>query len=113
MPRKSDNIPINNPKLDKRVKLTDEQREEIRREYSTGLISQRQLAEKYKVSKRLIQFTIAPEKKKIAKEQFAERQSDGRYYNKEKHRVYTKKHRDYKKELWKSELLENPEKENP
>lgn len=105
MPRKSDATPIKNSKLDRRVKLTDEDKKNIIAEYATGLISQRGLAEKYGVSRRLIQFTLSPEKKERAKEQFAERQKDGRYYDKEKHRAYTKKHRDHKKELYKKGLI--------
>lgn len=105
MPRKSDGLAINNPKLDKRVSLTEEQRENIRQEYAAGGISKRGLGRKYKVSPRLIDFILFPERQEKAKQQFAERQKDGRYYDKEKHREYTKKHRDYKKELHGQGLL--------
>jgi len=110
MPYKFEKTPINNPNLDKRVKLTDEDRENIREEYKSGIISQRSLAKKYGVSRRLIQFILDPEKQEIAKKQFAERQKDGRYYSKEKQREYVKNHRDHKKELWKSGLLKEDEK---
>lgn len=100
MPRKSDRIPINDKTKDKRVKLTEEQRESIREEYKLGTISTRALAEKYGVSRRTIQFVIDPEKLKRNKQLFAERQKDGRYYDKDKHREYMKKHRDYKKYLY-------------
>lgn len=100
MPYKFDNLPINDPKHDKRVKLTEDDKEKIRQEYATGLISQRGLARKYKVSKRTIQFVLDPEKLERVKEQFKERRKDGRYYSKEKQREYMKKHRDHKKELW-------------
>jgi hypothetical protein len=106
MPHKFDNIPINNPEHDKRVKLTDDDREGIREDYSTGMFSQRDLAAKYGVSKRLIQFVLNPEKAEIAKQQFQERQKDGRYYDREKHNEYMKSHRDHKKELWEQGLLE-------
>lgn len=105
MPRKSDSISINNPKLDKRVKLTDEDRVNIVEDYATGLISQRGLAEKYGVSRRLIQFVLDPEKKERAQAQFNERQKDGRYYDKDKHSAYMKDHRDHKKELYKQGLI--------
>lgn len=105
MPRKSDTIPINNPKLDKRVKLTNEDKENIVRDYATGLISQRGLAEKYGVSRRSIQFVLDPEKKERAKEQFLERQKDGRYYDKDKHAKYMKEHRNRKKELYSKGLI--------
>lgn len=106
MPYKFDKIPINNPINDKRVKLTDEDRENIREEYSSGSTSQNKLAKKYGVSKRLIQFILNPEKKEIAKKQFAERQKDGRYYDKDKHKEYMKSHRNHKKDLYNKGLLD-------
>jgi|SRR6185312_4926910 len=105
MPYKFEKIPINNPKLDKRVKLTDEDRDNIKKEYEAGAISINGLARKYGVSKRLIQFTLFPERKEIAKQQFAERQKDGRYYDKDKHSEYMKNHRNHKKELYNKGLL--------
>lgn len=105
MPYKFDSIPINNSKNDKRVKLTDSDKEEIKKEYESGNISINALARKYGVSKRLIQFTLFPERKEKAKEMFAERQKDGRYYDKEKHKEYMKSHREHKKDLWNKGLL--------
>lgn len=107
MPSKFEKIPINNKEHDKRVKLTDEDRKNIREEYAGGGISQNGLAKKYGVSKRLIQFIINPEKAAIAKQQYAERRKDGRYYDKDKHKEHMKKHRDYKKELHEKGLLGN------
>ncbi|USL89382.1 hypothetical protein vBBceHLY2_00106 [Bacillus phage vB_BceH_LY2] len=54
VPSKIDKIPIDNQKHDKRVKLSDGDREGIREEYACGNISQNGLAKKYGVSKRLI-----------------------------------------------------------
>jgi predicted DNA-binding protein (UPF0251 family) len=105
MPYKSDKLPINNPKYDKRVKLTDEDKESIRIEYETGLISQRDLAKKYSVSRRLIQFVLSPEKQAVAREQFLERQKDGRYYDRERHNEQMKRHRNHKKELYKKRII--------
>ena len=49
MPYKSEKIKL--PKEhDRRIKLTDEQREEIREKYSTGLYSQRALAREYQAA---------------------------------------------------------------
>lgn len=107
MPYKFEKTPINNPKNDRRVKLTDEDRENIRKEYAEGEISQRGLAKKYNVSRRLIQFVLDPEKAEAARRQYAERRKDGRYYDKEKHREYVKEHRQHKKMLFeKGELGE-------
>lgn len=105
MPYKFDSIPINNPKLDRRVKLTEEDKRKIVEEYATGSVSIRQLARKYNVSRRLIQFTIFPERNERAKELFSERQKDGRYYDREKQNEYMKRHRNYKKKLWNEGLL--------
>lgn len=110
MPRKSDSLAINNPKYDKRVKLSEKEREEIREEYEQGGISYNKLAQKYGVSKILVQFIVNPEKAKIAKEQYSERRKDGRYYDKDKHSESTKKHRDYKKKLFEQGKLIQEEK---
>lgn len=105
MPNKYDKIPINDPKLDRRVKLSEEDKKKIQREYVAGGISINGLARKYKVSKRLIQFTLFPERKEKAKKMFAERQKDGRYYDKEAHTKSVREHREYKKELLEKGLL--------
>jgi transposase-like protein len=109
MPYKFDKIPINNEKHDKRVKLTTEDKENIVKEYATGAISIHGLARKYGVSKRTIQFTLFPERKEKAKQQYAERQKDGRYYDKKKHNEHMKRHRDHKKNLYKQGLLKSKE----
>lgn len=105
MPRKSDVIAINNPNNDRRFKLTEEDKEDIRKRYAKGDTSYSKLATEYGVSKRLIGLIIKPEKLEIMKKQFAERQKDGRYYDKDKHREYMKNHRDYKKKLYEQGLL--------
>lgn len=105
MPRISDSIPINNEKLDKRIKLTSKDKEAIVEEYGSGLISISALAKKYNVSKRTIQFTLFPERRERNASLYKERRRDGRYYDKEKHREDIKKHREYKKELYKSGLI--------
>lgn len=49
MPYKSEKIKL--PKeYDRRIKLTDEQREEIKEKYATGLYSQRALAREYQAA---------------------------------------------------------------
>lgn len=107
MPYKFEKTPINNPKNDKRVKLTEEDKKNIVKEYESGSISINSLAKKYGVSKRLIQFTLFPERKEKAKQLYKERQKDGRYYDKDKHKEYVKKHRDHKKDLWNKGLLDS------
>ena len=100
MPRKSDSVAIKNKSLDRRVKLTDEERIEIADAYKSGGTSYNKLAVEYGVSKRLIMFIVNPDKYEVAKNQFSERQKDGRYYDREKHNKAVREHRDYKKELF-------------
>ena len=95
----------NHPGLDKRYKLTSEDKENIQKDYKTGTISINSLAKKYNVSKRTIQFTLFPERKKRNQELQKERRKDGRYYDRENHRAYVKAHRNHKKELDKQGLL--------
>lgn len=78
---------------DKRVKLSEDDKKEIRKIYAQGLMSQRQLATMFNVSRRSIQFVLDPEKLKRNYEQFKERSKDGRYYDKERHKKYMREHR--------------------
>lgn len=100
MPYKSEKIKIEFTEKDKRIKLTDEQRENIKKEYETSLISQRALARKYKVDKKTIYNIIHPLKYQEQLENNKINQHSKQYYNKEKHKDYIKKHRRYKQELY-------------
>ncbi len=84
---------------DKRIKLTDDDREEIRKLYDECMLSQRKLAEMFNVSRRTIQFVLNPEKLKKNNEQRVERGKDGRYYDKEKQKEYMQQYRHQKKKL--------------
>ena len=108
MPYKSEKIKL--PKeLDRRVKLTDEQRKEIKNKYATGLYSQRTLAKEYNVSRRLTTFILDEEKQKRNAELLKERKLDGRYKpTKEEWAKTVREHRRYKQELYlKGELKED------
>jgi DNA-binding XRE family transcriptional regulator len=100
MPYKSEQIKIEFSQFDKRIKLTDEQKEKIREEYATGLISQRNLAKKYKVNRKTIFNIIHPKKYQAQLEKYKLNQHSKQYYQKEKHKEYIKKHRRYKQELY-------------
>lgn len=92
--------------FDRRIKLSDEQRAEIREKYKTGFYSQRQLAKEYNVSRRLITFILDDEKKAKCAEQFKERRKDGRYKpTKEERAAIQREHRRYKYSLYKKGLL--------
>lgn len=110
MPYKSEKIKLSETQ-DRRRKLTDKQREEIRNKYATGLYSQRTLAKEYNVSRRLITFILDDEKQKRNAELLKERKLDGRYKpTKEEWAKTVREHRRYKQELYlKGELKEDKE----
>ena len=100
MPYKSEKIKLSKEQ-DRRIKLTDKQRQEIRDKYATGLYSQRGLAAEYNVSRRLITFVLDDEKRKKCAEAFKERKADGRYKpTKEEWAKTMREHRRYKQELY-------------
>lgn len=105
MPRKSDSIAINNEKLDRRVKLTTEDKELVKWLREEEEISYQQLANRFGVSKRLIIFICKPETLEKCKEHRAERGGWKQYYIKEESTVKQKEHRDYKKELFSQGLI--------
>lgn len=84
-------------------KLNNEQKEEIKSLY--GQLSQRQLAKKYNVSRRLIVFIGCPEKLEQNRQSFKLRQKTGKYYHKEKQRQYVSRLRLRKTSLNKKNLL--------
>jgi hypothetical protein len=86
---------------DRRVKLTDVQREQIK-ENIEGL-SQRKLADKYGVSRRMIAFIVDPSKLEENKKRREERGGWKQYYNKEEHTFATREHRHYKQKIMQSE----------
>ena len=105
MPYKSEKIIIDHTKHDKRIKLTDEQRENIRKDYATGLISHRGLAEKYKVDRKTIYNILNPEKYLQELEKNKQTKHSKQYYNKEKQREYIKQHRRYKQKLYINKVI--------
>ena len=80
--------------LDRRIKLTDQQRDEIKT--NMEWLSQRKLALKYKVSRHLIRMVQYPEVYEAYLEAFKKRRKDWRYYNKDKHKEAIKSTRHYK-----------------
>ena len=97
MPYKCEPLHIPKPK-DRRVKLTDEQRIEIKA--SMGLYSQRKLAAMYNVSRRLITYILDPKKQEANLKQRAERGGSKIYYDKDKHTIAMRTHRQYKQQLY-------------
>jgi hypothetical protein len=105
MPRKSDLISIKNKSLDRRIKLTDEDKKLVLWLREEEQISYQKLANKFGVSKRLIIFVCKPETKIKDLDNRAKRGGSKTYYDREKHRVSMKEHRDYKKQLYQQGLL--------
>lgn len=97
-------------KHDKRRKLSDEDKTDIKQLYKRGGYSQRQLARLYNVSRRTIQFIIDPNKHIENLERRKERGGSAIYYDKNSQRQYMKTHRDYKKSLFDSGLLQENKK---
>lgn len=103
MPYKSEKIRLPGL-LDRRRKLEDWQREEIKQKYSTGLCSLMGLARKYNVSKTTILLIVNPESKKRhddrIKEHWRDYQQKGEEWNK-----VIREHRAYKQKLYKDGKL--------
>lgn len=113
MPYKSEKIKISGTGYDRRVKLADWERNEIRRESTEEGRSRRYLAKKYGVSRRLIQFIINPEKYDRAREQFKERRKDGRYKaSREEWAETMREHRRYKQRLYTGGQIEQSRRQN-
>lgn len=97
MPYKSEKIKISSTEYDRRRKLTDEDKEEIKQLVGMSI---RGIARMYGVDKRLIQFILYPERHT---KNLADRRARGgsmQYYDKEKHTKYIRKHRHYKQQLF-------------
>lgn len=98
---KSEKLKLKIPREERRsVKISTEQRDEIK----NSDLSISQLAKKYWVSRRLIDFYKNPERLERQKELYRERRKDGRYYDKEKHKDATRKTREYRKNILSSLL---------
>jgi DNA-binding XRE family transcriptional regulator len=105
MPRISDTIPIKNEKLDRRVKLTADDKELVKWLREEEQISYQKLANRFGVSKRLIIFICKPESKAKDLENRVKRGGSKIYYDRETHNASIKDHRDYKKELFSQGLI--------
>ena len=90
------------PGLDRRIRLTDEQRKEIA---AAEGFSIRELAEIFGVSRRTIQFIRNPEAKAQNIARRDERGGWRSYYDSAKHKARSKEHRKYKRQLDQQGLL--------
>ena len=86
-------------KYDRRIKLSDDDKEEIVALYKLGATSYNKLAREFGVSKRTIYWIVNPEKLEENKRLRAERGGSKYYYDKETQRKAMRDHRDYKRSL--------------
>ena len=88
--------------LDRRRKLTDDDRQNIKNMYFEDHLLIREIARYYEklCSRRLIQFVLFPERAELQAKHHKENAKDGRYYNKDKWREQMKRHRQYKQVLY-------------
>ena len=98
MPYKSEKLRLS-PDQDRRRKLTDEQKEEIKRIYAEGKVGQRPLAKQFGVSRSVIQLIVNPERAKAVKERSKQHWRDYRP-TKEKWNEIKREHRHYKQKLY-------------
>lgn len=100
MPYKSEKIKIAGTKYDRRIKLTEDQKEYIRWLREEEKLSQMALAKMFGVSKRLIQFVIQPDKLEKNKQRLKEAKKKGLYKpSKEEWNEIQREHRRYKHKL--------------
>ena len=98
MPYKSEKLKLP-PNKDRRRKLTDEQKEEIRKIYATGTCGTRPLAKQFGVSRTLIQTIVNPAIAERHKQRMKEHWRDYRPSKEEWNRV-KREHRHYKQGLY-------------
>lgn len=83
---------------DRRRKLTEEQKEEVKALKDTGL-SKKEVAAQYGCDRRTIDFIWNPEKLQRNIQLRQENGGSRAYYDKEKHRQYMQKYRNHKREI--------------
>jgi len=86
---------------DRRIKLTDKERKKIKYLYNEG-IAIREIARQFydKCSRRVIQYTIFPERLEIMYQRAKDNENWKRYYDKDKHKKYMRKLRKHKIEVF-------------
>ena len=98
MPYKSEKLKLS-PDKDRRRKLTDEQKEEIRKIYATGVCGMRPLAKQFGVDRTTIQVIVNPKRAEAMKQRSKEHWRDYRP-SKEEWAETMREHRRYKQNLY-------------
>lgn len=92
------------PGTDRRVTITDEVKDNIRRYYNECK-SIRETTRAFNISRRYVQFIIYPERLARHKELAAKRRKDGRYYDRKQHTLAVKSLRAHKAKLVKAGII--------
>jgi predicted DNA-binding protein (UPF0251 family) len=100
-------VQIKDRTLDKRVKLSDENRIEIVRLYHRESISKNELARRFGVHKKTIGNVLDPEKYQKRLKLNKETKIHKKYYDSEKRKEYNRRHLEYKKELLNQKQISN------
>lgn len=93
--------------FDRRIKLSIQQKEEIKAIYKPFIFGYQKIANVFNVSKATIRRIVDPEKLEKDELEYKKRRKDGRYYDRKKRKEYMQNHRLYKKELNNKNLLIN------
>lgn len=110
MPYKSEKIKLD-PTQDRRRKLTEEQKEEIRKIYATGVCGMRPLAKQFGVSRSLIQIIVNEKRAESVKQRMKEHWRDYKK-PKEEWAAVVREHRHYKHNLYINGELKTNNKED-
>lgn len=98
MPYKSEKIKLPE-EYDRRRKLTEEQKQEIKDKYSTGFYSLNSLAKEYSVSKKSVLLIVNPESKRKNDQRIKDHWRDYQETG-EAHAKTIREHRHYKQSLY-------------
>ena len=105
MPYLAEKVRIEGTMLDRRRKLSEEDKDRLRQLREMDGTSYAKLGKMFGVSKRLAIFICRPDLFERHKARFKELRKDGRYYDRVKHNESVKKMRHYKHELLQNGLV--------
>lgn len=98
MPYKSEKIRLPT-QYDRRIKLTEKDKDEIIKLYGTGKYSWKKLAEKYHISKSRVGQIVNPQRNEQVKQRLKEHWQDYKPTKEEWNKI-TREHRHYKQKLF-------------
>lgn len=99
MPYLSEKIKIANTEYDRRVKLTEDQKDEIRKIYASGVCGTRPLAKQFNVSRSLIQTIVNPNIAESKKQYIKDNWKKYQKYGKERAEI-VREYRRHKQNLY-------------